>query len=549
MKSLLRLLYTLRYLKGKQLAYRLYYRFRKLKPYVAPVPSLRSVLFGWSSPAYVAPSTSDGKNFRFLGKSARLSSDWNPAGLPKLWLYNLHYQDDLNAIGADERFLLHCELVDRWIEFNPPFQGNGWEPYCISLRVVNWVKWLSRLESERIKPEWVESLACQVDALDQQLEYHILGNHLFANAKALVFAGVFFGGQQGEYWLEKGLRLLDKELSEQFLSDGGHFERSPMYHAVLLWDLCDLIQLQEHAHHSSLNRRSEKLQTVLVRGMNWLTKMVHPDGDIAFFNDASFGSSPTLEDLGRYCKILGVDIKMTTSNRKNWSSSFLESSGYVVIEHAENHRAILDVAEIGPAYQPGHAHADTLSFELSLFGQRVFVNSGTSQYGMGLEREYQRSTRAHNTVEVDEENSSEVWAGFRVARRANPLSINVNSSSGILYVSASHDGYRRLPARVLTDRIWVFREGLIEVTDRLRGSWSSAVSRFYCHPLVNIEQLNESSIHLILPQGQKVLFSVQGASVLRVVDSLWHPRFGVSTSNQCIELVLSDPQLVSRINY
>ncbi|MFB1490650.1 MULTISPECIES: heparinase II/III family protein [unclassified Thiocapsa] len=45
--------------------------------------------------------------------------------------------------------------------------------------------------------------------------------------------------------------------------------------------------------------------------------------------------------------------------------------------------ALLDVAPIGPDYLPGHAHADTLSFELSLFGQRVIVNGGTSRYRIG----------------------------------------------------------------------------------------------------------------------------------------------------------------------
>ena len=81
--------------------------------------------------------------------------------------------------------------------------------------------------------------------------------------------------------------------------------------------------------------------------------------------------------------------------------------------------ALLDVAPVGPDYLPGHAHADTLSFELSLFGQRVLVNSGTSQYEAGPERSRQRGTAAHNTVIVDGHDSSEVWAGFRVARRAS----------------------------------------------------------------------------------------------------------------------------------
>ena len=209
MREFLRLFHTLRYLKTKQIAYRLYYRFRRLKPFCEPVPKLRNAIVRWSAPAYMKPSTSDGRVFSFLGRTAEIGGDWNSSLLPKLWLYNLHYQDDLNSIGAEDRLELCRQLMDDWVDSNTPLQGNGWEPYCISLRIVNWVKWLSRLKPEQVKPEWLQSLALQVDALDQQIEHHILSNHLFANAKALVFAGTFFDGQLGQKWLHKGLKLLD----------------------------------------------------------------------------------------------------------------------------------------------------------------------------------------------------------------------------------------------------------------------------------------------------------------------------------------------------
>ena len=69
---------------------------------------------------------------------------------------------------------------------------------------------------------------------------------------------------------------------------------------------------------------------------------------------------------------------------------------------------------MGPDYIPGHAHADTLSFELSIGAQRVFVNSGTSEYGLSPKRLNQRKTAAHNTVEVDGKDSSQVWSGLEL---------------------------------------------------------------------------------------------------------------------------------------
>lgn len=85
----------------------------------------------------------------------------------------------------------------------------------------------------------------------------------------------------------------------------------------------------------------------------------------------------------------------------------LKDSGYVVAKVNEI-KLITDVAKVGPDYIPGHAHADTLSFEFSIGNQRVFVNSGTSIYGLGEERLRQRKTETHNTVVVDGEDSSSV---------------------------------------------------------------------------------------------------------------------------------------------
>jgi len=322
-----------------------------------------------------------------------------------------------------------------------------------------------------------------------------------------------------------------------------------MYHAILLWDVCDLLQLQEHTQLRCLTERSPHWRDILAKGLRWLRTMVHPDRDIAFFNDATFGIAPTLEDLERYCSKLGVTVCEDPCSGTNWSVTYMDDSGYVTVDHASRHRALLDIAEIGPKYQPGHAHADTLSFELSLFGQRLFVNSGTSQYGTGPEREYQRGTGAHNTVQVDDENSSEIWAGFRVARRAQPREISVDRNESTLLVSGAHDGYCRLPGKVRTTRSWRFGDRAIQIVDELSGNYTTAISRFYCHPAIAVNQLSENEVLLVLPEGQEVHFNVEGASVLRVVKSIWHPGFGISTPNSCIEAVMSGSKLVSRIDY
>ena len=44
-------------------------------------------------------------------------------------------------------------------------------------------------------------------------------------------------------WMDKGLKIIDEEMHEQVLDDGGHFELSPMYHSVMLELVLDLLAL------------------------------------------------------------------------------------------------------------------------------------------------------------------------------------------------------------------------------------------------------------------------------------------------------------------
>ena len=81
---------------------------------------------------------------------------------------------------------------------------------------------------------------------------------------------------------------------------------------------------------------------------------------------------------------------------------------------------------------------------MSLFGKRVFVNCGTSQYGTGVMRQKERGTAMHNTVVINNLNSSEVWSGFRVARRAKPVDFISKNNKKFITVKCAHDGYKRL---------------------------------------------------------------------------------------------------------
>ena len=237
---------TVRHLKARQLLGRVVFRLSRPRVRPGPAPARRTLRGVWAEPAHREPSLVGPTRWRLLNVEGDLADlGWDHPDVEKLWRYNQHYFDDLNALDAPDRRGWHVALLARWVADNPPARGSGWEPYPTSLRIVNWVKWW--LGGAPCPPEALDSLAAQSRWLRQRLEWHLLGNHLFANAKALVFAGLFFDGDEATDWLACGLRILARELLEQVLADGGQFERSPMYHALAFEDVLDLINMARAA--------------------------------------------------------------------------------------------------------------------------------------------------------------------------------------------------------------------------------------------------------------------------------------------------------------
>jgi uncharacterized heparinase superfamily protein len=523
LKNLLLLLFTVRHLRIRQVAFQFWYR---LRPAQRLAPSQNSRLadrvvtwdtFGCGKQSYFAPNT-----FEFLNVRAEVH-DWNEPKFEKLWLYNLHYFDDLNAYGSSLRTAEHSELLRRWIAENPPMTGNGWEPYPLSLRIVNWIKWLQRFPSLATQ-ELLDSLHTQVRALERQIEYHILANHLFANVKALVFAGYFFDGTDAKRWCTLGCKLLQQELSEQFLVDGAHYERSPMYHCILLWDVLDLINLLSQADNEQ-KEIIQELRLIASRGISWLREIIHPDQRIPFFNDSTFGVAPEPEQIFSYASKLGItgtDIE-------------LAESGFVRLALGEQF-LVGDAGAIAPNYQPGHAHAQVGSFEYSIGSKRVLVNSGTSVYGISTERSFQRSTSAHNSVTVvrgtHEINSSEIWSGFRVARRAK-----VTNDRGPNCFKCSVDGFWHGFRKSRHFRLVELEESVLRITDSVFGS-DLAHAYFYVHPQWQV--ISEGASVKLISGSSKVVIDFEGAVKFKTEPSHWYSGFGGSEPNNRIVVTFKD---------
>jgi uncharacterized heparinase superfamily protein len=526
--------HTIRHLKLEQIWFRVCYRFKKPSVISVETP-LSNKIWSWSGPAIYNQSIFDDNNVRFLslGGTVNYLQSWNDPAKEKLWLYNLHYFDDLNSSDYAKREQIHFNFINKWIVENPACTGNGWEPYPLSLRLVNWVKWFSK--QDNVEQKHLTSILQQANALSQQLEFHILGNHLFANAKALTFVGCYITNEHAEQYLDLGLKLLDREISEQFLEDGAHFELSPMYHEILLWDLLELIDLANTSQNEKLMQRLPYWQKVATKALDWLKSMIHPDGEVSFFNDSSIGIAAKPQQIFDYALSIGLSVIDTLPNvitNKQSGYSRISSPLYTLF---------IDHANVGPDYLPGHAHADTLSFELSVGNERVFVNSGTSLYGVSKERLRQRKTAAHNTVVVDGKDSSEVWSGFRVARRAYAKLLDVSQSVTEVCLRAEHNGYKRLKGKVTHSRGFTANNNEIQIKDDLTGQFNQASAFFHLHPGIELEIVSDHVVKLVTKN--KVKLTIDSTSSIQISDSTYHPEFGVSINNKQLKMDLVDSQL------
>ena len=410
-------------------------------------------------------------SFTFLNISHSFSDkiNWNFNQFGKLWTYNLNYFDFLNQENISKETGL--QLIQDFIK-NEFILKDGKEPYPISLRGINWVKFLSE---NQVKDEVVDTtLYNHFYILLDNLEFHLLGNHLLENAFSLLFGAYYFQNKKFYY---KSKEILISELKEQILNDGGHFELSPMYHQIILYKVLDCIQLIK------INKWINDdllmlLEDSASKMTSWLNEVTFENGDIPCVNDSTFNIAPTSEELFNYADQIGVINKKIV----------LSDSGYRKFRN-NKFELFVDVGNVGPSYQPGHVHSDTLSFILHVNNKPVFVDTGVSTYEKNQKRQTERQTSAHNTVVINSEDQTQVWSGFRVAKRAQVK----NLKEGVDFVEAEHDGYKKIGVSHL--RRFSIDKSLVQIKDIIvNDSNYNQTAYFHLHPSLKNLIINDHSI-------------------------------------------------------
>lgn len=428
LKKLLRLMYTIQYIKRIQLFYQVWYRiknrFLSIHWYLTyldnPLLNLNckiDKLLQTEQQEYFPDN-----QFTFIGLqySFKDEIDWNFQKHGKLWNYNLQYfsylLDEKIAVEKRNQLLKDFSLNLLSGQIKP-------EPYPVSLRIINTLLFHGRhgiVDSDSTK-----ALQLQIDYLQHNLEYHLLANHLLENYFALYVASFALNNDK---LYRKSCLYLQKKLSEQILADGAHYERSPMYHSILLAKLLVCIDI---------SKRNDRFDTTILpylekiarEMLGWIQEFSFPDGSWALMNDAAHDIAPNTNQLIRAGEFLGIHpIKGT-----------LLSSGFRKLR-GKDWEALINVGNIRPSYQPGHAHADMLSFCVWHKGEHIVIDPGTSTYAISEQRSYERSTLAHNTVTVNKKNQSDVWGGFRIGKRADCYIVQDTDTM----IEAFHDGYRNM---------------------------------------------------------------------------------------------------------
>ena len=470
---ILRLYQTVKYLKWQQVFYRFYYPLKRCfynniskKTHFFNESNMQvdqicfDADFDGQFPIYsndkglYLPNTN---TFLFLNKPHSFGAeiDWHFRANGLLWAFHLHYFDWLNDDNLSVEYnldtvLQYIDKQDKSYLFS--------HSYPASLRVVNWVKFLikNRIYTSSI----IASLKTQTKRLYHFPEYEILGNHLLQNGIALVWAGVFLNDKKV---LQKGSNILLEQLSEQVLADGVHFEKSFAYQSILVKNLMDLMIFLKPKNECKIIFNEIKIKVKLM--LSTLSVLVDKEGFYFCIGDANKEMSINFNELMIVAQNLSINIEEFC-----WGES-----GFRVLGQSTDYQLFFNSGIIKSTYQPGHSHADAFSVCLNVKGRPVIVDRGVSTYENNDNRILERSTIAHNTLNVNLDNSADVWASFRMGKRPSVFCLS-NTDRIIDY---KHNGY------FSKYKIWHRRRveqeaDKIEISDYLYG-WNGENAQLVYH--------------------------------------------------------------------
>jgi uncharacterized heparinase superfamily protein len=493
----------------------------------------------------------------FLNRTTQLRSPEHPTwfddrfdNYPLLWPLKLYAFEPLRwatlgftgSQSAPDRIV---EVFDQWVRDwadsmeigQPGYLRNAWTPWAVSLRIqtlTRYLAWRTGDTQEDVPERLTEALAREIYRnslfLANHIEADVGGNHLIENGLALLMAGLTFP-EADTSWISDGISVLGRTGAKQFLADGGHYERSPMYHAIVTTRFVTACSLLAASDRSAPNW----LTAMTKQAVAYLRYLSPPDERLPLYNDAVFGQSLPLTACLGYAGAVGfgADDRPVPSH-----SPMGGETGYYWLD-TDHGQLLVDGGPVGPSNLPGHSHNDMLSVLLWVDGQRVLTDTGVYDYADNERRQYARSVAGHNTVQVGETEPIEIGGKYLMGARTEPTA-EYEGADPTLF-RGHYETAAAAPASYRHDRTILASDDWWLVRDELRGpdtETEPSVSRLHFHPEVAVTVEDSGTVRATGSDESSALLSVYplGVSDVRTTTTEYFPEFGVTEERQTLEL-------------
>lgn len=466
----------------------------------------------------------------------QLPVDWHHASLADpLWSFRLHSWDwAWPALLEKEKKSWFLTLWKDWIDHVGFDIKAAWEPEPLSRRLVLWV---AALRLWHLSSSFLSVVLQQARYLEHHLERDLDNNHLVANAKALIWAGLLLQNvsEDATKWRKIGFSVLWQALENQVRADGGHVENSPSYHMAVWLDGLESVFLAQACGEFI----PESVLDKLARMGDFAHALRRPDGRLPLLNDSIEDEPVSLDAAFEFESLVykylpGTTCLLQVDRPEPPKSRAFPESGYVVLRSGSGESdtyLLFDAGNLGPEHSPGHGHADALSFELWGRGQPLIVDPGVYQYAAGEWRNYFRGTEAHSTAVVDGFDQSVFVGAFRVAVMAHARLRSARLEPNRQEVVGEHDGYARLSRPVIHRRsIQMLYSNTLGITDEFLGTGHHKVA-LYFHLAPSKVSLNGTEAIVDYSSGVQLELQILGADrgVLRVekgwISPTWYQKY------------------------
>jgi Heparinase II/III-like protein/Heparinase II/III N-terminus len=446
-------------------------------------------------------------------------------------------------ISQEERYGRHLRyLVAHWIASNPPGQTAGWEPAALARRIRNWI-----LAADLARDDWERdpaflglfqhSLALQCAFLEGHAEQAI-GAISFGTAvdcaRALLVAGKLFQRNRGKGIRDLGQAILSRAVETAFPADGGPPNLRPpacLHLAEALME-CLVFDLPDEDDLYASIRESAR-QTIRA-----LEGTLLPDGTLPLFGSSARLPGENVADLfalaavifdqpewkglaGKFGILPYMMLGEAGKSRFERLGQTPWQAGTGAVPELEIYRlSAPDRSALIANARPEVArdeHQDFLSYELSIAGQRLVVDSGAySPEGESWDK-YFASARAHNVLLVDDEAS-------RPGSAHEPHPQEWKSAEGFERLSFGDGGFRFLG--VEHQRAFFRLEGgAWAVLDRLAGRGRhTLLNLVHFYPTFEVEARDDRA--LVRSRSLNATVIPLGSGSVRLMAARGqHPRF------------------------